>query len=428
MTKNSEYDVIGELFRQRLENHRLPVGADGWNEIERRLNKRKNNVVIWLWSSGAMAAAAAIAMLIVINLPKAEKAAVMTVSQEATTEQPATTNYETNIIVAENETASLPQPQPVVVKPTNNVAFAEMEKTENKDDTNLVDVMVETELFIAAAENNNNETQTEEKPLEEIFQIVNEIFKSNNFLYEDIPAAKKRKKWLLAAAFSTNGNNSENFYNSPAASSTQLPQNVSTRGSFNNDYAVGLSNNIKPLSGTNKDDFTKIKHLPPLSFGMMVRKVDDFGGVESGLLYTYLSSILEWSDVSGNYSVYQNLHYVGIPVNFLIYMWNKNPNWQIYFSGGLMVEKGIRAMYNQDMQTRNQVRTTTVKKSFVNGVQLSMNSALGVNYKLEKGWGVYIEPRFGYNFDCDQPVSIRTESPLNVGVNMGLNYEFGTKK
>jgi len=419
MTKNSEYDVIGELFRQKLENHRLPVGADGWNEIERRLSKRKNKVVIWLWSSGAMAAAAAIAMLIVINLPEAEKAAVMTVSQEATSEKPATTNYETNTVAAIQETTTISQPD--VVKPTNNVALlVEQEKTENQADINLIDAVVETEMLIAAAEN-NNETQTEEKPSEEIFQIVNEILKSNNLFFENMPAAKERKKWLLAASIGMSGGSTYGFDN-VVANNTQTSSSpvLSTRSSGNS-YASNLSASIRPFENMNMNDFTNIHHMSPFSFGIMMHKSSAKSGVESGLVYTYLSSSFEWTDWA-NYKVQQSLHYIGIPVNLAIYLWNSDPQWRIYISGGFMVEKGLRAVYRQDRQRGNEFRYTTIKSS-IDGLQWSLNSSLGINYKLEKGWGIYFEPRMGYGFDCNQPVSIRTEHPVYFGINLGFNYE-----
>jgi len=420
MLDNDKHDAIGELFRLKLENHRLPVDTTGWNKIERRLSKR-NKTVIWLWRSGAMAAAAAIALLLIIVKPENQKTDVMIVSQETVNKEPATTNNETNTIVTEHETITTSQPD--ILKPTNNIALLGQEKTENRAYIDSVDVMVKDEIFIAVTEN-DKETQPKYNT-SEIVQPVKETRKSDNFLFADI-SAKKRKKLLLAADFSTNSNNSKNFDNG-ALAYPQLPNNASTRGSFNNDYAVSLSHNIKPLNGMDINDFTKIRHFPPLSFGITVRNVDEFGGVGIGLLYTYLSSSFEWSEAAANYNVNQNLHYVGIPVSMMIYLWNSNPNWQIYISGGVTVEKGIRAMYNQEMQTKNQARTTNIKKSFIHGAQLSLNSSLGVSYKLEKGWGIYFEPRVGYYFDCNQPICIRTESPLNVGLNIGLNYEIKTK-
>ena len=167
-------------------------------------------------------------------------------------------------------------------------------------------------------------------------------------------------------------------------------------------------------------DFSNITHRPPFSFGITARKsLGKSGGLESGLAYIYLASRYEWS----GYNVHQGLHYVGIPVNMVVYLWKSNPNWRIYLSGGCMVEKGLRGIYRQERMREGEHRITTVKSSSINGWQWSLNSALGVNYRLEKGWGIYFEPCVGYSLDCNQPVSIRTETPVYFGINLGLNFE-----
>ena len=420
MINNDKYDAIGELFRQKLENHQLPVDGDGWAEIERRIGRRKNKPAIWLWSSG-IAAAAVIAMLLTINKPKAEETTIMAVIQEATTEEPATVNNETVASANEQETTN-----------NNNIALLKSVSSEIKSD-NLENQSVaqEFENSINIAEQNETLTATTAEPnvtepsvIEHTatIQTVNETFKFDISLFDDTPV-KKDKKWMLAASFGIVGNNSEssgsgqNYY-------AQLSQSPVTRGSsFNNQYAVDLSSNIKSLSGLNKSDIENIRHLPPLSFGLMARNLGKKGGVETGLVYTFLSTRFEFSDSWANYNVHQNLHYIGIPFNMLAYLWNSNSNWQIYFSGGIMAEKGVRATYTQEMREGSQVhRTTTVSKSSVPGLQLSVNSALGVNYRLSKDFGIYFEPRAGYSFDCNQPISIRTEYPVYVGINAGLYY------
>ena len=423
MKENSEHDVIGELFRQKLENHRLPVGNNGWDEIERRLNKRNNKNVIWLWYSGAMAAAiAGIAMILITSRPEIEKATVMAVFQETyNTEVSETVSHATNTIAAEQETITILQPD--VIKPTNNIALFEQEKTESLTDIDSVNVVVENEILIAAVENDTETQIKEDTP--EVAQAVREILISDIFPYENIPAAKK-EKWLLAVNFSMNSSNLESFDNDYNLYTPQAQHYSNGTRSSLNDYAVDLSNNIQSLSDANKNGFTSIRHLPPLSFGIMVRNIEKKAGIETGLVYTYLSSSFEWSDLSASYNVHQNLHYVGIPFNILGYLWNSNPNWQIYISGGFMAEKGLQAIYNQEMQEKTHTRittTTAIKKNSIEGIQLSANGALGANYRLHKSWGIYFEPRVGYSFKSKQPISARTEWPLYFGINIGLNYQ-----
>jgi len=37
---------------------------------------------------------------------------------------------------------------------------------------------------------------------------------------------------------------------------------------------------------------------------------------------------------------------------------------------------------------------------------------------------LYVEPRFSYYFDNNQPVSIRTDRPVSIGIGGGLRYSF----
>jgi hypothetical protein len=69
MTNDNKYDPMGELFRQKMESHLLPVDSSSWDEIESRLDKSNNKAIIWLWRSGAVAAAAAVAALLLVSRP-----------------------------------------------------------------------------------------------------------------------------------------------------------------------------------------------------------------------------------------------------------------------------------------------------------------------------------------------------------------------
>jgi hypothetical protein len=236
----------------------------------------------------------------------------------------------------------------------------------------------------------------------------------------NLPNTKNKHKWLLAAAFGT-GNNA----NSSEFQKTDKTYDEMGLSGSNNNYATNASGGrVHSFSYMNRKDFDNISHSLPFSFGITGRRM--FGntvGLESGLVYTFLSSRFEWTNWA-DYNAHQNLHYIGIPFNLIIYLGNsKSSSWKFYFLGGLMLEKGLRALYKQEEKSGNQIRTTTVKSS-IDGVQWSLNGSLGVSYKLEKNWHIHFEPRVGYSFDDNQPTSIRTEYPVYFGINLGLNYKF----
>jgi anti-sigma-K factor RskA len=69
MKNSNEYDVLGDFFRQKLEGHRLPVDANDWDEIERRLNNQNRNKSAWWHVGAALAAAACFAGVMVLYMP-----------------------------------------------------------------------------------------------------------------------------------------------------------------------------------------------------------------------------------------------------------------------------------------------------------------------------------------------------------------------
>jgi len=243
------------------------------------------------------------------------------------------------------------------------------------------------------------------------------------WLAEQMPqerkSSKRGDKYLLSASFGAGKGHSE----SPASMHydvSSAPVVAQSQKSEGNRYANVMSSNIMSFDYMYKSDFTDIRHLPPLSLGIMLRQnVGKNLDFETGVLYTYLESRYKWQD----FDVRQGLHYVGIPLHLVLYLWKVHPHWQIYLSGGLMVEKGVRGIYHQERQMNSQILYTTVKKSPIDGLQWSLNGSSGFNYTLSKRFGFYFEPRFGYSFSTDQPMSMRTEWPLSIGIGAGLNFK-----
>ena len=418
---NNEYDALGELFRRRLENHRIPVDGNGWDEIERRLGKRKKKSAVWLWSVGA-AAAASIALMFIVRQPVSDETSVMTVSQQVildeseTTHHDATPNTESGKILTEQNTVSVRQ------NPVRDSRTVEKNMTIAQNMPSKIGETGEIEEFGEIGKmGETGETGNIVKKDSVIQKFDDSKIQK---LVDDDPekeeeSVKKSEKWLFAAAFSTGGSTTGFLDKYENSSSSPLASKDYHVFYGNNNYATELSHNIRSFNDISRDKFTNIQHRVPLSFGLTARKsLGKNGGVESGLIYTYLSSRFEWE----GYHVNQSLHYLGVPVNMVVYFGNAKSNWRVYLSGGFMVEKGLRAIYRQERLTGSEIRNTTVK-SRIGSLQWSLNGALGVNYRLEKGWGIYFEPRVGYSFDCNQPISVRTEMPLFFGINMGLNYE-----
>lgn len=104
--------------------------------------------------------------------------------------------------------------------------------------------------------------------------------------------------------------------------------------------------------------------------------------------------------------------YVGIPVNVFYNIVNSD-YLNFYTYAGGTVEKCISDKYDV-------LNTEYLYKGSVQGVQLSANLGIGVEFLLGKHLGLYIDPSIRYYFDCGQPKSIRTAQPFMLGFEAGL--------
>ena len=388
MHHNTKYNTFEQLIHKKLENHQIPVPNNSWNEIERRLSG-KRSALVWIRSACAVAAAI-IAVLIIMNKPPINQTHLPTIITAATDTTRVEVFHPSITIINTNQSIKKknPLPNPEIQIPP-------------------IDSTMPTTSFISEAESSTQFQPEKERPPYNLSPIRE--------IPDKIALIKKEKKWTLSAAVGTTGSHSNGLNNPPNYSLSLESMDGKSSGNL---YASSLSSSIKPFKEMSKSDFTSIRHLPALSFGVMARKsIQKNVAIESGIIYTYLESNFEWP----GYQVRQSLHYIGIPVNMLAYLWNSHPHWQIYLSGGVTVEKGLRAIYTQNMQSVTKV-TKTIVKSSIDNLQGSLNGALGINYRLGQHFGIFFEPRFGYHFNNNQPISIRTEWPISIGVHIGINY------
>lgn len=434
-------DDFSDYMRQRLEGHRLPVEDRCWQEVEARM-KRKPLPGGWWWAGSLVAAA--ILALVVWLLP---------IPQEMPMEE---------TILSEKRMAD---------KDAKDALPSETIHPVEKTDVLAGEVVPARQLTARATVldplllENVPDVMIEENPDVEISVVPVTVKKSGatvatpegyqKYKMEKPDAGKvKRKdhkqgKWQLAASVGAGGyaarplgGTSDDFYadGQPPSNDPNDPNG----GGTNNGDDDKKDENGNPVSGSapsllrssslrsltddlpgfdhSFESYPEVSYSMPISFGFTVRKrLNERIGVESGLTYTYLSTRFRQT---GRYSteVRSNLHYLGIPLNLIVNLWD-HPRWNIYFSAGVMMEKGIQAVYNQRKTSMDLVDNRTIKEG-IRGLQWSANVSVGAAYRVYRDWSLYLEPRFSYYFDSDQPVSIRTDKPLGFGLNAGIRFEF----
>ncbi|MDR2286497.1 MAG: PorT family protein [Prevotellaceae bacterium] len=429
-----------KLIRNKLKDYRTPVEPSSWDAIERSLIRRQRSKYLYI-ATGVVAAAIAL-LLVTLNLPdninQPDNTETVEIPKDSTPleKQPGTQNTAPNI---DEQTA-----QKTAIHPNQQMPDNQTKTEQEQSVSNPASVHSTTVNAIATQvekPDTDSATDIEDPPVKDRLNIIvsrtvsgtsvsispsNKLQLPDNRRITDIldskPADKKdnnhtpdnkknmiahldkinSKKWSVLMSFGAgNYRTPANNRNADLIMATPLLTSSNSADYVRNKYKdeIGVPDNAGSQYGL------------PLSAKFIVRK--DFNSrwaIESGLSYTYLSTKYRWNKNTVN----QQLHYLGIPLNAVCYVVSK-PNWNVYASAGGMVEKGIYAYIDRS--------DNITSKTKMNGLQWSVNGAVGVTYRLRKGIGMFFEPQVGYFFNNGQPENIRTESLVSFGLSAGLRFD-----
>ncbi|MDR2953630.1 MAG: porin family protein [Prevotella sp.] len=415
-------DEFSELIRQKLENHKVTVDNDCWNGIESRIVSSKPKRDIKRWVTGIAAAAAfigAVFLLMPDQAPLSSDIAKVLEQEDYALSEKRFIEMEKELAMSEPT-----EEQSFVTKAVAFISSANKatDKPKASDGENIDISKTPTQEI-----ENNQPVEDQEKKDEAVQTSKNADVKRDNRsnVFEQgkilLPKKKGNDNWTMAASFTSNGSIS-----SSGDGLNSLKSEFQSSPSITNGEDDGIilrdpgEANTKFLSSR---DFPEVEHDLPLSFGFTVRKdINKHFGVETGLMYTYLSSTFKRTNIP-QYQSKQELHYLGVPVNLVVYILN-DPKWNVYVSAGGMVEKGLTRKYTQEMYQTDDKTSAISEKGSISGLQWSLNASVGVGYNFYKDIGAYVEPRFSHYFENNQPVSVRTEKKSVFGLGAGLRYKF----
>lgn len=150
----------------------------------------------------------------------------------------------------------------------------------------------------------------------------------------------------------------------------------------------------------------------------------------AGLQYSMLTrsfngSYVEKPGVPASITNGQVLHtvqYIGIPVGVYYDVLNTG-DFLFYVYGNAAAEYAFSNKY--------MIRGSNGTASFsekVDGLQYSVGTGVGVEFRLTKNLGLYLDPSARYYFDNGQPRSIRTARPLMLGFEVGLRFDLNRQR
>lgn len=391
---DTEFDRI---VRSVMENAEEEVPARVWSSVSRQIGRTGVVALNWKRIAGGAAAAAAIVAGVfifgttTINQTNTETDLVANQSVSNAADSPVAER----IISAESAPALLAQAAPVSramdAEPVSMEEFIAGPQAEGRD---------------AVSESNaemgyGRASQTGENPVE---GPVSNADPFAQMAYEDNLRPSRR-----GISFKVGGD-------------------VST-----NSDATGLGYSVLSRKGNRNQSITQLSkestYAVPVSFGVGVRiPLRDKWSLETGLTYSFLERTFTgiYKEIEGgmvvntvNADIRNTLHYAGIPVTFNYDIVSGQKTLFYAYAGGA-VEKAFINRYS----IPSSGSTITYSES-VSGVQLSAAAGIGVSFLVTDWLGIYIDPSLRYYFDCGQPVSIRTQQPFTMNLEMGFRFNLG---
>ncbi len=177
---------------------------------------------------------------------------------------------------------------------------------------------------------------------------------------------------------------------------------------------------------TREETYTDVKHHQPITFGLTLRyNLNKRWSVASGLSYTQLTSELYSGSGNYYYDDRQTLHYVGIPLGIAYTFW-QNQKITAYLSTGGLVEKNVAGRLTSNYYIDNQLEVTTRENVSTDKLQWSVNTAIGLGYRISNSIGLYAEPGISWYFkNSSEMETIYKENPLNFNLRVGLRFTWG---
>ena len=170
------------------------------------------------------------------------------------------------------------------------------------------------------------------------------------------------------------------------------------------------------------DEFIDLGSAPtfgvPFTIGLGVRfYVAPRLSIGTGLDYSLLSRTFTGSYQGTSGTVNHTVQYLGVPVRFY-YDILTSERIKFYAYGGGEGEFCLGNSY------RLFGAPDIVRDYKVNGLLFSVGAGLGVEFRLGRTVGLYLDPGVNYYFPGNQPRSIRTDKPLLLNFDAGLRFNF----
>ena len=426
---NIDNEIRREL-QSKFSDFKVPVPPDGWDRIERSLKTARAARMVARRRWFAASAAAAVILLVgglLFLWPTAEN--TMSLVQETTPSADHTESQHSRLqahVVEDAGDATPAAPATASLQASRLTTSAKSKRIEKLLQHGRI-MQVKAERNVTANDLSSIVKQIPQQPsLSATDGVAEETFLSvggkSTGLKNREEQAKRNEGQIVLALNSRGGL-------TPFQQTVNSPMTLRTAQVEENNPPI---TDPKMMLSNNKaaDNIAEMEHDQPVSFGITVSKSLFEGlSVETGLLYTYLSSKARNSSTNFQVQETQHLHYVGVPlnVNYNLFSLRKLG---IYASVGGMLEKDVYGEYRRTGEGRSLELNVTSEEEEITKIsqrnpQISVNAGLGISYPVYQNLKLYGKIGGAYYFETNNIYkTIYSDSKIVMDLSVGLRYEF----
>lgn len=202
------------------------------------------------------------------------------------------------------------------------------------------------------------------------------------------------------------------------------------RASVSDLYSAFTIDKMRTYSDEEVNSESETNHKQPISFGILTAfDITNKLQLETGLIYTYLSS--ETKNKANNFSNSEKVqfHYLGIPLNVNYTFWSIN-KLDVFATAGAMIEKDIygKITYNDEKTTRpfnSEYIDQTSSKISQKNPQFSVAGGLGLKYPLFNKASFFGKIGGRYYIDANNEYkTYYNDKKLGFDVQLGIKFNF----
>lgn len=406
-------------LRKRMDLHEENAPEGLWKDIEQHIDtfnpvhivKPRRKILLWSLSSVAVAA---VALLLLVLFPFNNQSPLLPTNDLVVSKILDQTDFAESIeaesievesaVTLKQSVTSQQQYKNVSVQipavENDNVQLNEINETDNKTitDNNIISDNPSKNEVLDSRVDKVQSKQDNPQPKDQLLAL------------STISKSPKQSKWQTNLSMSNVSSSSSETHTGFGTFAQH--ETVEDQYAFMSQY-------------TRAETYTEIDHNLPIMVGLTLRyNLNQRLGVSSGLTYSLLTSKLRSESVNYFYDDRQTLHYLGVPLNINYKLWQNN-NFSTYISAGGLVEKNIAGKLSSDYYIDNKLQSSTDEKISSKQLQWSINSAVGLEYRLSDNFGIYAEPGVAYYFKNNSEIeTIYKERPINFNLSLGLRINF----